>query len=205
MTFWLGVLGSVLGSAVFWSLLIALSRPRFVFSESLARSQHRSTLSVKVRNAMPWSVQRVELQCLLLKGDQSRLRYFPVVARGSGQPLMGGWALSRLRRHRYDILGSSHRIWELDIISGGHGGSSDVLVMEPRDRLIVSLGGIDGMLFSTERWMVRTYLSSDILDGSFQRGRSLGVHPMPSRAEAECSSMHRGFWLRCSLRLRNSF
>lgn len=124
---------------------------------------------------MPWSAQRIELQCLLLKGDRSGLRYFPVSARGSVQPLMGGWAVAGLRRRRYDVLGASHRIWELDIGCGTHVGLGEVIVMEPRDRLIVAVGAIDGMLFSTERWMVRAYRSSDIVDGAFERGRSLAV------------------------------
>ena len=169
-----GVLGSVIGSAVFWALLLSLSRPRLAFSKSLARGADASSLTVKVKNSMPWSAQRIEFQCLLLKSDQGELKYYPLAARGSAQPVMGGWARTSLRRRRYDMLGSSHRIWEIDL-SLQVGGMSRSAILGPNDRPITSGGAIDGMLFSTERWSIRTYRRADVRDGTFERGRSLGI------------------------------
>ena len=171
-SFFLGVLGGVFANVAYWTLLLMLSRPRIDFSSQIVDDPSEpGFLRVKVRNALPWSVQGLNFEAALVTGDRGRKRYEALHVRSPTQPILGGWAYRSRRRSRYGWLGASHRV-----VTIGPSSSAPLTLAEhlmSGDEIVVSVLGMDGALLSVSRWSVRSYRFDDLSLGFFESGRSL--------------------------------
>lgn len=173
----MGVAAGVVASALYWTIVIVLSRPRFRFSPAALSELEDApgSLRVKVLNRMPWSVRGVTFHAALVRegGAYSRI-HEPLVVRSFTQPVMGGWWNAIGRRRRYGWMGASHRVIEISRVAPSPRSLADEV--KAGAELAVWIECTDGLLLAFRGWVLHVYGASDVQSGIFARGRSLRSH-----------------------------
>jgi len=176
----LGVVQSLIASAVFWITLLYVARPRLSMSDhvSISEVENGFVLRVKVANRSLWTAQEISSSAILsIVGGQGRL-FFPVSITQSTQPVLGGRAFKSRRRKLYGWVGASHRVFRMESRLNLYGEFLSIAQESENDgewELIFSVTAVDGMLFGGNRTFVKCYRSSCMIRGIFERGRSMRI------------------------------
>lgn len=183
--FIVGILGNLLASLVYWSLLLWIARPRIRLSEQLVHDPAEPDfVRIKVANSMPWSASGLEYDATLVMPDpEVGYSFHSAQVRAATQAVLGGWALKNYRIARYGRMAASHRILSIrnSVPASISSGTSFSIVreIEGGGELVVTIRATDGALLALTAWQTRTYRAKDLVEGSFNNGRSLEVKTIP--------------------------